>query len=87
MAETKRFFIHRGSIQCPNCGNMPDYRRDMINREDIECAFCHNVFSYNDGFIEFLADLNIGALLSIPLCAGVLELGKLLIRVGEAAKV
>ncbi len=86
MGETKRFILHRGIIKCPNCGNMPDYRRDMINREDIECAFCHNVFSYDDGFIEFLADLSIGALLSIPLCAGVLEIGKLLIRVGEATK-
>jgi hypothetical protein len=86
MTETKRFPIYRGIIKCPNCGNMPDYGKDSI-KEDIQCLHCRNIFSYDDGFIEFLADLDIRPLLSIPLYAGVLEVGNWKIRVGKATKI
>src|SRR3989337_4153987 len=75
------------SIQMLVHACIPDYGRDIINKEDIKCSFCHNIVSYDDGFTEFLADLNIGVLLSIPICAGVLEFGNWKIKVGKATKI
>jgi hypothetical protein len=87
--ERRRWPVHK-EIQCPNCGNMSVTavsERELINKEDLECTFCPCVFSYDDGFIELLSNLNIGILLSFPLCAGVLENGRLMIKIGEATSV
>jgi len=81
-----RFSIHR-NVKCPNCGVQIGYGTDIINKEDIECPNCHGIFSYDDGFIEFLASTSIDVLFILPICAGVEESRNFKIRVGKATKV
>jgi len=87
MTETMRFPIHRGNIKCPNCKVGIGYGTDIINKEDIECPQCHRTFSYDDGFIEFLATTSTDVLFIFPICAGVMESGNLKIKVGKTTKV
>jgi hypothetical protein len=87
MAEIIRFPLHRGNIRCSNCKVGITYGSDIINKADIECPNCHSIFSYDDGFIEFLVTTVIDVLFFVPICAGVLESGDLRTKVGKATRV
>lgn len=87
MREIPRFHVYRSCIKCPNCKIGIGYGTDIINKEDNECPKCHSIFSYDDGFIEFLATTPINALFFLPIYAGVMEHRNLKIKVGKATKV
>ena len=88
MKEIPRLHVYRSCIKCPNCKVGIGYGTDIINKEDNECPKCHSIFSYDDGFIEYLATTTpINALFFLPIYAGVMEHRNLKIKVGKATKV
>lgn len=86
MAKTMRFKLHR-QVMCPNCKAQMGYGTDIINKKDIKCPKCQTIFSYDDGFIEFLATKPIDSLFLFPIYSGVEEIGPFKIRVGKATEV
>lgn len=86
MPKTFTSKLHR-TVQCPNCKAFISYSKDIIDKEDIKCRRCTAIFSYNDGFIEFLFNTEIDVLFVQPIYSGLSEAGPFKIRVGKAAEV
>ncbi len=84
-------FIHRGFVTCPNCGVGIGFGVDIVGKENITCPSCKHVFSYNDGFIENITDLversGSSILFSLPICAGVIEIDSVEVKIGKIKEV
>jgi hypothetical protein len=72
---------------CPKCKVGISYGIDIINKKDLKCPNCQHIFSYDDGFIESLANKAIDVLLILPIYIGVDLSGPFKTRVGKATKV
>jgi hypothetical protein len=86
------FLLHRGNLKCPKCGVGLGFGRDVIGKKDIVCSACKFVFSYEDGFIEYLADIakkdgGISLLLFMPICAPIIEINRIKVRIGKTTYV
>lgn len=90
---TKTFYLD--IVQCPKC-NVESQKINLnrlitgtaiLKRDKIKCDHCGHIFSHDDGFIEFLANQTINALLSMPIYSGVIEIDNFKINVGKAVKV
>jgi len=89
---TKTFYFN--ILKCPNCKcELQKFNGDRlfsgtaIIEEEIKCPSCNYKFSYDDGFIEFLADKPINLLFQMPIYSGVVETDSFKIRVGKTTKV
>jgi hypothetical protein len=83
--------IHRGFIMCPQCKRGLGFGMDVVGKDDITCPNCKHVFSYDDGFVENITDLldrsGSRILFSLPICAGVIEIDSVRVKVGEFKEV
>jgi hypothetical protein len=85
--------MHRGTLKCPNCGVGIGFGQDVIGIKDITCLKCKFVFSYDDGFIEYLADIvkieegGIQFLLFMPVCAPIIEINTIKVKIGKTTYV
>jgi len=70
-------------IQCPFCHMTLGFGEDIVGKDMIECSSCKKQFSYDDGFVERIANLPLGHLFVFSSRLGAFQIGKTSLNVGE----
>jgi len=75
-------------LKCPYCSVKISFGTSVdVVGNDVECVSCHKKFSFEDGFVENIADIPIHVLKLLGLRLGMMQLGSTEIHVGEMVRV